>query len=126
MSIISKCLTNLLDCPEDSYSVPNAQYRACVDAVIASIKANTCSIPMEALKRVGEHIKGDFNDDGCEIWEIGDPINVGQGVKPFWISVGIPTSLERNVSLRFISFPCPVMHFGLNEKDEDGDWITFS
>ena len=121
---ISNELQALLNCKEDRYSVPNNGYESAVEAVVASIKQGYIRISMDALKHHGEHVKGSFVDDGIEIWEIGDPVSVGQGFKPYWISVGS--------DIYTLGFPSTspvlsayVLHMGLNEKDENGDWITF-
>jgi len=113
---MSQSLLSLLNCSEDRYSIPNKGYKFAVDAVIASIKQEECSISLSSLKRHGEHVKGSLSDDGVEIWTIGDSVCIGQGFKPFWISV---LSLQKGSDLFRIA------HFGLNEKDENGDWITF-
>ena len=72
-----------------------------VKAVVSSIKQGILKISMEALKEKGEFVKGDFEEEGVEIHEIGTA---------YWISV-YPDG--------------KIVSIGLNEKDEHGEWITF-
>ena len=71
-----------------------------IDGCVEAIKQGELNISMEALYKQGKYVKGDFDEEGVEIHEIG----------ACWISV-YPDG--------------KIVSIGLNEKDENDEWITF-